>query len=238
MDTSFVLVEVIMSFPFGRYRLSTSKPRLLDAPRKLSLEFLEHRLNPGVIAFSQAAYEIANNAGAVTIGLVRTGDTRTTDTANLLSTNGTAAAPTDFNAVNGTITFVPSATQVPFQIIIHQNSQPGDRSFTLDLASPSSNASLGTIVHATVTIVDVTSHNARFVSQLYQTVLNRAADLNGLTFYTSQLDNGTVTRQTVALGFLTSAANIERCKLTSSISRFLAALADPRWGDFCTEQAS
>lgn len=178
-------------------------PQVMRFSRKPSLELLETRLNPGVIAFSQATYNVANNAGTVTIELDRSGDTRSTDTVNLVSTNGTAVAPTDYSAVNGTITFDPSATQVPLQITIKQNGQAGTRSFTLDLQSPSSNASLGNITHATVNIID-SSQNTRFVTQLYQTLLNRTPDSGGLAFYAGQLNSGAVTRQTVARGFLNS----------------------------------
>ena len=151
-------------------RRNSSKPRL---------ELLEDRVNPGVIAFSQAQFSVANTSSTVTVQMVRTDDTRNTETVNLVSTNGTAVAPTDFNAVNGTITFGPSVTQVPLQIVLHPNSQPGNRRFTLDLQSPSSGATLGTITHATVTIVDTTSQTARYVTKLYQTLLNRAPDLGG-----------------------------------------------------------
>jgi Calx-beta domain/Domain of unknown function (DUF4214) len=197
-----------------------------SSSRILILECLESRLNPGVIAFSQAAYDVANNAGTVTIQLDRSGDTRSTDTVNLASTNGTAVAPTDYTAVNGTITFVPSATQVSLQIIIHQNSQPGDRSFTLDLQSPSVSASLGTIVHATVNIVDTTSQNARFVKQLYQTLLDRTADLVGLAFYTNLLDTGTDSRQSVALGFLNS-SEYRTLQINQLYQTILGRAADP-----------
>jgi hypothetical protein len=170
---------------------------------KPRLEVLETRLNPGVITFSQTSYNVANNAGTVTVEMDRSGDTRSTDTVNLVSTNGTAVAPTDYSAVNGTITFDPSATKVQFQIIVKQNSQPGNRTFTLDLQNPSANASLGNITHATVNIID-SSQNARFVTALYQTLLNRAPDSGGLTFYTGQLNSGAVSRQAVSLVILNS----------------------------------
>ncbi len=193
-----------MRFRFRRLTLSTLHSSLPTHSRKLSLESLETRINPGVIAFSQDTFNVANTAGTVTIELVRTGDTRTTDTVNIVSTNGTAVAPTDYAAVNGTITFVPSATQVPLQIIIHQDPQPGDRAFTLNLTSPSANASLGTLTHATVVIVDNTTQDAHFVSALYQDLLDRAADFNGFAYYSNLLDSAAATRQTMALTFLDS----------------------------------
>ncbi len=176
-------------------RWNSSKPRL---------EFLEDRLNPGVIAFSQAQFNVAATASTITVQMVRTGDTRATETVNLVSTNGTAVAPTDFNAVNGTITFGPSDTSVPLQIVLHPNGQTGNRRFTLDLQSPGSGATLGTITHATVTIVDTTSQVARYVTQLYQTLLTRTPDLGGLAFFSDQINSGAVSRQSVARTLLGS----------------------------------
>ena len=69
---------------------------------------------------------------------------------------------------------------------------------------------LATISQAFASSAEFTSQygsmsNSQFVSQVYQNVLNRAADPGGLAYWTGQLDTSTLTRGQVMLNFSESA---------------------------------
>jgi hypothetical protein len=49
--------------------------------------------------------------------------------------------------------------------------------------------------------------NGQFVTALYQNVLNRAPDAGGLAYWVGELENGTLSRPEVLIGFSESAEN-------------------------------
>jgi hypothetical protein len=62
--------------------------------------------------------------------------------------------------------------------------------------------------------------NSDWVSALYQRLLNRQADAQGLQFWTTHLNNGTMTRQQVVLGFEDSPENF-RNDVTGFFQQYL-----------------
>ena len=109
--------------------------------------------NP-VIAFSQANYNVAENAGTLNIG-VQLDQVLAEDIAvNYSSSNGTASAGSDYSAINGSLSIPAGSTSANFTLSITDDALPeGDEALILSLSNPISVA-LGMPYTATVTIVD------------------------------------------------------------------------------------
>lgn len=110
---------------------------------------------PSVIFFSSATYSLVEGGGAALITVML--DTATPDktiTVNYLASNGSAIAPGDYTATNGTLTFAPNQTVNTFSIpIIDDALDEPDETIILTLSAPS-NGVLGSPNPATLTILD------------------------------------------------------------------------------------
>ncbi|HWS72453.1 MAG TPA: Calx-beta domain-containing protein [Thermoanaerobaculia bacterium] len=108
---------------------------------------------PGTVQFSTAVTSVAESAGSVTLTVTRTGGTGGPITVTYTTGNGTAAAPSDYTASTGTVTFANGdATPKTIVIPIISDAVPEPpETFTVTLSNPTAGA-LGTISTETVTI--------------------------------------------------------------------------------------
>jgi len=107
------------------------------------------------IQFSPGAYSANENAGSVTVTVVRSGGVQLTASANYTTTDGNAHAGSDYTATSGVVTFAPGETQKTIVVQINEDAfVEGDESFTVNLSNPSGGAALGNRSSAVVTIVD------------------------------------------------------------------------------------
>ena len=110
---------------------------------------------PGTLAFDSATYTVNETDATITITVNRTGGSEGTVTVQYATQNGTAAAPGDFTATSGTLTFGPGVTSQSFAVPIVSDAIPeGEETFTVALSNATGGATIGT---ATATVV-IASH--------------------------------------------------------------------------------
>jgi len=125
----------------------------------------------GALTFSSGAY-LSSEFGSVSVG-VRRPSTSTAGpvTVNYATVDGTAKAGVDYVAKSGTLTFGPGVTAIDFTVSVLPNTRDdGDRSFTIELSSPTGGATLGTPSTATVLI-----HNDDFAGTVQWSVVSFSA---------------------------------------------------------------
>src|SRR3954447_25123783 len=106
--------------------------------------------------FSVAADAASVNeaAGSATFTVTRAGGVKGSMSVNYATANGTAQAGSDYTATSGTLTFADNETSKKVTVPINNNTaDEPDETFSLNLGSPTSGATLGT-ASATTTIVD------------------------------------------------------------------------------------
>ena len=106
---------------------------------------------------SASSFSVDEAAGVVNIPIFRFGDTSTSASVNIVTSDGTAIAPFDYVQTNNSIFFNAGDTIRIASISIVNNPIPEPvETFTVSLASPSSNEpiTIGTPASATVTITE------------------------------------------------------------------------------------
>jgi hypothetical protein len=109
---------------------------------------------PPQIALSQTNYIVNENAGMVTIAVVRSNPTIAV-TVDYNTADGTALAGTDYTATSGTLSIGIGIVSTTFNVpIIDEGLSQGSKTFTVHLSNPQGgNATIGS-ANGTVTIVD------------------------------------------------------------------------------------
>jgi len=113
--------------------------------------------NDSVFNFEFSTYTVNENAGLLTVNVLRVGQNRGEVSVVYSTVNGTAVAPLDFIAQNQTLRFPPGVSNASFQIpIVNDTLGEGPETFSLLLSNPlpASAAYLGPASNAVVTIVD------------------------------------------------------------------------------------
>jgi hypothetical protein len=111
----------------------------------------------GAMQLSATTYTVAENVGAATITVTRSGSTAGDATVRYATSNGTALGGTDFTETTGTLTFLTNETTKTFTVPITDDATPeGFETFTVTLSNPGPNATstLGARTTATVRVVD------------------------------------------------------------------------------------
>ncbi len=99
-------------------------------------------LSAGAIQFSAAAFSVADSAGTVPIVMTRTGGSTGAVSIKLATSDGTAIAGTDYNALSGSVSFPDGATTEKLNLTVLPEpvaNFPG-RTVNLTLSSPSGGA--------------------------------------------------------------------------------------------------
>jgi hypothetical protein len=107
----------------------------------------------GSVAFSSAAYPVAQGGGTVTLSVARSGGTGTATTVNYSSSDGTAVAGSNYTAASGTLQWSASDTSSKTISVAISNATPfsGTKTFSVTL-SAATGAGIGSPSVATVTI--------------------------------------------------------------------------------------
>jgi bacillolysin len=107
----------------------------------------------GAIQFGAAAYAVSEGAGTALVNVVRSGGAAGGVTVHYATADGTATAPADYTAQNGTLTFGPGVMSQSFAIpIVNDTKGENDETVRLTLSSPTGGAVLGLRPTATLTI--------------------------------------------------------------------------------------
>ena len=113
------------------------------------------------IVFSHATTNITEDAGTITLTVERSGATNTAVAVRFFSTNGTAAAASDYHATNGLLSFAANEVSKTFDLrVINDNVGESSETVLVRLVSPT-NSSLGTVSNLTATI---TTNDSAYVS--------------------------------------------------------------------------
>ncbi|MDR3456204.1 MAG: Calx-beta domain-containing protein [Verrucomicrobiae bacterium] len=114
----------------------------------------------GAFQFNSPVYSVKKYGGFALIPVVRTGGSAGTATVDFSTTDGTATAPGNYTATNGTLTFtngeVGKFIRVP---VIDDGTADGLLSLTLNLANVTGGATLGNPTNAVVNIIDTLTVN-------------------------------------------------------------------------------
>jgi subtilisin family serine protease len=109
----------------------------------------------GDMQFSSAAYSVSEDGNQIIIDVIRSNGSAGTATVAYATANGTATAGSDYQPVSGELSFADGQTRASFAVaLLDDTAFEGDETVTLLLSNPSSGASLGTPVAATLTLIE------------------------------------------------------------------------------------
>ena len=148
---------------------------------------------PGTLRFSQATYAVEEGESIV-VTVERVGGTAGSVSVQYASSDGTAAAGSDYTAVSGTLTFADGDTSKTLTLAtIEDSNDEADETFVLTLSNPTGGATLGSPDQATITIQDDDMSTAGEIhfSQSVYTVTEKGGTAT-ITVVRSGGSNGTV----------------------------------------------
>ncbi len=120
------------------------------------------------VQFSAPTYSMAENGGSAVITVTLSAAFVSSVSVNYRTINGTAMSPSDYSAVNGTLTFAPAITRMTFTVpIINDAIQELTETVGLSLFNVSINALLGSTNPATLTIGDDDTPTLDFSASAY-----------------------------------------------------------------------
>lgn len=111
---------------------------------------------PGALGLISSGYAVGEGGGTVTLFVGRIGGSDGAVTVDYATSDGTAAAGTDYTAASGTLSWSDGDTESK-QIavsIADDTDVEGDEVFSVTILNPTNGAALGGITLATVTIID------------------------------------------------------------------------------------
>jgi hypothetical protein len=103
------------------------------------------------VSFSAPSYTVAQGAGTVALSVARAGTMQSDVSVDYSSSNGTAAANTDYTPVSGTLHWAANDSAAKTISVPIGNASSG-KSFQVALSNPSATASMGSPSSATVSI--------------------------------------------------------------------------------------
>jgi len=126
---------------------------LTDEDFRIDAELAE---TPGTFAWATNTYMVREDAIQLVVRVVRTGGLDAGMTVDYATTNGSAVAGSDYEAVAGTLSFAEGQTEQTITVRIYNDALiEGTEDFQLKLSNPGGGAMLGSVSNATVQITDV-----------------------------------------------------------------------------------
>ncbi len=111
--------------------------------------------DPGTLQLGQASYDVHEDAGVVSIGVIRTGGSTGPVTIHYATAAGTATPGADYVQGAGDLNFIDGQLGATITVpIIDDSLAEGDETFTISLSNPTGGAALGSQSSASVTIDD------------------------------------------------------------------------------------
>jgi CSLREA domain-containing protein len=111
--------------------------------------------DPGTLQLSGATYDVREDAGSVTITVIRSGGTAGPVSIHYATSAGTATPGSDYQDVSGDLSFIDGQLSASFTVPILNDALAEDpEAFTVTLSNPAGGAALGAQSTATVTIDD------------------------------------------------------------------------------------
>ena len=137
-----VLSPTVGAFNFTA---TVDSAELDNTPTNDSANFLLNVINaPGTIGFEVAALQANENAGLVTVNLVRAHGTQGTVSVQFRTTTGTAVSGVNYSPADQVVTFVDGQVVSTVTVqVLHDNVVTGNLNVGLQLSNPSGGAALG-----------------------------------------------------------------------------------------------
>jgi Calx-beta domain-containing protein len=177
------------------------------------------------VNFSAAAYSVAENAGSATMTLLRTGNTISAVTVNVVTIAGTAAADEDYTTISRPVAFEANQTAATFDVPIRDDALiEGSEFFQITLSARiNSGVVIGPTSNAQVAITDNERANTiEFSAPEFSVEENDSSKLAKITV---RLNRGGNPNQTVSVQYFTSAGsatpNIDYKPITSASQKTL-----------------
>lgn len=188
----------------------TGGATLADTLTETEITILE---NDSPVHFSQPVVEVAEDAGNVTLTVMRgllddgsqVGNLGTETTISYNTGNGTATGGLDYSSTSGIITFPPGVTTQAVSIPIHNDADPeGDETFHIVLSDPSQDAVL--FSPYTVTVIIQVNDNAGGVVEFATTSRVVVTEDDGaVAEFTIRRNIGTVSELVIAWQIISNA---------------------------------
>jgi hypothetical protein len=209
------------------------------------------------LQFATVSTSGAQNAGTISLSVMRTGSTAAAVTANFATADGTAIAGTDYTATSGTLQWAANDTTPQTIVVPVSNATPfvGSKNLKVVLSNPTGGAAIGTPSSAAVTISgdgSATAASLHFSASSYTVAqaagtmtvtVNRTVGSSGAVSVAYATANGTAiagTNFTAANGTLkwasgdstpkTFAVAISNATPFSGSKSFTVALSNPTTG--------
>jgi hypothetical protein len=175
----------------------------------------------GTIVFSQTGFNVKENAGSVTVTVLRVGGTSSGVTVTFAASDGTAHSGVNFTGGTQTLIFAAGQTSQTVTLpILDDHVVTARLQASLTLTNPTGGATLGVPSTAVLNISDTDgTATQHFVAQLYLDVLGRPVDPAGLAFFSNGLDTGKFSRTQVAQSLLASPEY--RMDVVNGVYRFI-----------------
>ena len=139
-----------------------------DSANRALLAQLRGGPDPGSFQFNSGNFEVAEDAGSITIPIHRVAGADGTARVTVRTRNGSALAGRDYRAVTQTLTFADRELVKEITVPITDDAvAQGDLAFTVELLNPTNGATLNSIDTTEVTITDDEAPGAfQFVSSI------------------------------------------------------------------------
>jgi Calx-beta domain len=150
--------------PTVTFTLTLSNPTLSSLGTPLSaVGTILNSNGPPVLTFGNAPYTVADNAGVITITVLRGSNPLVPVTVDYSTTPGTAIAGVNYTAVTGTLVFASGVKSVTFQVpiindLVYDGSATsnGDLTFNVNLSNPQGGGAFIGSPSTTVTVTETT----------------------------------------------------------------------------------
>ncbi|GEM_PF-5389579 len=122
----------------------------------LSLNIVATTPPKGALQFSSATYNVNENGGTATITATRTGGSSGAVSVHYATSDGTAAADSDYTAASGTLNWADgdAASKIFTVPITDDTTVEGNETVNLTLSGPTGGATLGSLSTAVLTIME------------------------------------------------------------------------------------
>ena len=150
------------------------------------------------IRFGSPAFAVAEQAGAASIRVVRSGDPNLELAVDYATADGSASSRSDYTAARGTLRFAPGEGEKTFTVLLtNDETDEADETLTLTLGNLVGRGALEASPARTLTIQDDDAATSAanpvdrsdfFVRQHYLDFLNREPDAEGLAFWKNNID--------------------------------------------------
>jgi len=163
---------LVNSHSVSRLTRTSTAPPAINLTNAASVTFAPRGTTtnvPGTLQFGSASFNVNEFAGVAQVTVTRTVGSDGTVSVSFATSNGTAAAGSDYVATSGTLTFAAGETTKTFNVPIVNDAVLEDlETINLTLSNPTGGASLGAQSTAVVNIVNDDAAPAFVISDVTQ----------------------------------------------------------------------